>query len=1304
MLCPVCGAAADTIAPTYPQDRKPEAAATDGANPEGSLDLSQFGKYHIIDELGRGGVGVVFRAYDTANRREVALKTLQNIQLDTLQRFKTEFRVMSRVAHPNLVSLYELVADGKVAYFTMELLEGVDFLTYVLSGIDRQTDADGLNGLEETVAVERQPTKATEILAPGQADPTLDYQAAQLAPHTQFLHPGLPTRATRRLTDYQAEKLRDGLRQLVTGVAAIHDAGVLHRDIKPSNVMVTSDGTVKILDFGLALPVEDPESQGEGTQICGTAAYMAPEQAACRELSAASDWYAVGVMIYQALTGQLPIDGKPKEMLRRKQQLDPPSPNQIGAEAPRDLSELSERLLARNPDRRPRLPQVLGVETNRDLDDTELVGRQRHFAMLDDCLAEMTNGVSVFVHGKSGLGKSVLVERFLGCSSISRDTVILRGRCYERESVPYKAWDTLVDSLAEFLAGLRPSEAAPLVPDRVAALARVFPALQIVGAIQSAEPESSKVLDRQELRRQAFAALRELLTRLAHRRPLILYIDDLQWGDVDSATLLSELLSPPEPPPLMFLGCYRSDETSASHFLTTLDELEKQGQAPAGKRDIEVGPLGRDDSIRLAEKLLGPTGNPAHVQAIAEQADGSPFFIAELAKHARDDEAMLSRGSSDLALDEVLWSRVARCPDDERRLLEVIAVAGQPTRREQLFQAAGVVEQGMTLVNLLRADHFIRSFGFGDDVQIETYHDRVRESVIGHLSPAAIKNHHRQLASALEATEACDPERLATHFHEADEIAKAGRYYRAAADQAAEALAFEQAAQFFRSAIELHTGTEADRHELQRKLADALANAGRGREAAEEYLRAAEGAAPSQSIELRRRGTMQYLHCGYVDEGVAVLESVLGEVGMKMPRSPWWAALASLLKGIRIDLRGLDFTERQARDIPDELLQKIDICWFVSVGLSIADPLTATDFSRRGLLLALRAGEPYRLARSICFEAMTSVVTLRPRAGERRTARILKVGDELARRTGEPHALGIVYLVRGATRYLSGYWSDAWDLCIHAAGILRSKCTGVTWELDTANTFSLWSLTYMGLINKLRDRRRVLMKEARDRSDLYAKSILGTYVMSYDRLGEDNPEAAREELEEARGELPKHGFQVRHHNVVLAETLIHIYSGRGEAAWQNINELLWTYRLSGLSMIQHVRIDITQSRARSALAAAAAAKNPARFLRAARRDAGRLAREGAGWGIALSQMVRAGIAAIRGNEGKAVTLLEAAADTFESTDMRLYAAACRWHLGSIIGGDQGQSLVARARLRFSEQNVARPEKMRDMLAPGFSRR
>src|SRR5262249_2858827 len=157
----------------------------------------------------------------------------------------------------------------------------------------------------------------------------------------------------------------------------------------------------------------------------------------------------------------------------------------------------------------------------------------------------------------SGIGKSTLVDHFAR-SMRRRKALVLAGRCYERETVPYKALDPIIDEVSHHLLGLAADEAAAPVPPDTRALAQIFPVLSRAEPVVPA-PFVRPSANAQEQRRLAFAAARRLFQRLAERRPVVIHIDDVQWGDVDSALLIAEAFRPPTPA-LLLVVSYRRDE------------------------------------------------------------------------------------------------------------------------------------------------------------------------------------------------------------------------------------------------------------------------------------------------------------------------------------------------------------------------------------------------------------------------------------------------------------------------------------------------------------------------------------------------------------------------------------------------------------------------------------------------------------------------------------------------------------------------------------------------------------------------
>ncbi|MCI0390108.1 MAG: protein kinase [Acidobacteria bacterium] len=1261
-------------------------------------------KFLIERRLGKGGFGVVYQAYDRERKTVVALKTLRQVDAASLYRFKREFRELANITHQNLVSLYELLSDGEQWFFTMELVNGVDFLKYVWCKPDHVNSASDLSA-----AATRSIGNERFSSGSGARD---DQDLAVLTPP-------------------QLDRLREAVRQLAEGLYALHEAGKLHRDVKPSNVLVTHEGRVVLLDFGLVTDL-NPQLLRPDTerQIVGTPAYMAPEQGAGLEVSEASDWYSLGVMLYEALTGRLPFSGSFRQMSLDKQTSEPLAPSALAPAIPQDLDELCQSLLHRNPRGRPSgrkvLSQLKSPLARRSVPlptqgpteyEAPFLGRASHLTALSEAFQSAKEGqiVLVCLHGSSGMGKSALVRHFLEELQRREEFVALRGRCYEQESVPYKAFDSIVDDLSQYLKSLPFREADALIPTGIRALTQVFPILSELAVAAVAWQADIEVLNSHERRNRAFTALKELLARLALRKPLVLFVDDLQWGDADSASLLIELLYSPNPPALLLIAAYRSEEAETSPFLKKILSLRAAVNLPFQLTDLVVDRLDPAEARELALTLLNRQGQVkvSHAEAIARESGGNPFFIHELAQysqfsprqmHVADtaERQMDLLPTGELRLDNLIRARISSLPEEARRFLEVVAVAGQPLRIEVAKQASDLIAGEQAALAILRSGHMIRSRETDEQDEIETYHDRIRETVVESISPEALKRRHHHLAVALESSWRPDPETLAIHFRGAEEYEKASAYAVIAAIQASDSLAFDRAARLYRLALELGQLPLAEARSLLAKLGAALANAGRGAEASKAYLTAAEGVGAAESVELQRRAAEQLLISGHMDEGLSVIGNVLRAVGMKLTPTAWRALLSLLFLRARIRLRGLRYRTREAMQIPPEELIRLDACWSVTRGLSMVDTIRAAEYQARHLLLALQSGEEYRIARALAVEA--GYYALAGGRNRSRSQELLRTARALSESINHPHAIVLTTLVTGMAAFLEGRWRESGELLEQAEGTLREKCTGVAWELATARLMWCVSLFFLGELGELGRRLPNLLKNADERGDRYESTDLRIRISHAGLLAADDPGKARQEVRQALKQWSPTKFYLQHWWGLIAEVEICLYSGRSREAWDTITGRWRAIRMSFLMRVQYILIESLHHRAQCAVAMAAddnlkvAART--RLLRSAERDARRIEGERMPWGDALAQLVRAGIAATRGNVEQAVARLSSAEAAFDAAGMALFAAASRRRYGALVGGDEGHALIATADAWMMSQQIKNPRKMTEMLAPG----
>ena len=1248
------------------------------------------GRFAIERRLGMGGMGVVYAALDRQRNVKVALKTLRSFSAASVLRFKREFHALHDIQHPNLVTLGELYEEDGTWFFTMELVEGVNFLDYLRPGAPPQPASD-------LTDVDFSSTSLTPTASPAQRM----YAASLAAPGPR----------------YDEARLRSSLAQLVRGLSALHNAGKVHRDVKPSNIMVGGNGRVVLLDFGLVAE-SDPSASLTGDDAVGTAIYMAPEQAVGHSVDVKADWYSVGVLLYEALVGAPPFVGHNLKILIDKQRVTPVAPRSLCPDVPEDLDEICSALLQIEPRRRPSGEAILrrlgvhdkpsvttmpplaraSVHTQTQL----LVGRDHELAQLERALADTRAGhqVSVYINGESGIGKSTLVRSFCTAAAADERVIVLSGRCYERDSVPYKALDGVIDTLSRTMQRLPKLSAIALIPHRASLLLQVFPVLKHVDVLADAPPH--EVLDPQELRKLVFGALRELFTRMAERYTLIVAIDDLQWADPDGLALLEELLRPPEAPPFLLLATWR--EAEDQHGLR--QRLER---LPGDARHHKLTRLSEEAAAELASALIvrandsGLAGS-ADAENIAREAKGHPLFIDELVRHS----VLVSgrAGAEDITarpvrLEDVLGERIARLDPTARGILEVAAIAGTPLEQETAARALGMTPAGFgRQATVLRAMHLVRTTGSSGADTIEPYHDRVRSAVLERLRRDEREVRHRELARALDASGRADPEALVEHYCGAKEPEKAGQCAVLAAQGAERALAFDQAARLYQLALALLPEDYPTRRTLRIALGDALTNAGRGAEAAQAFTAAAHGATAADALDLRRRAAEQLLVTGHIDEGMVAMRSVLALEGIAYPETPTRALMSILYRRLKLKLRGFGFTERDESLITAKELSRLDVCFNVGLSLAIADTIRGQAFQIYALLMALRAGEPQRLTLSLSTEAVYRAAV--GGRGHAQATKLLDTADEQARKVAKAHPQIFALGARGQAAFLGGRFRAAAELCERAESLLRERCVGAAWEISTTRLWRSRSLLYLGELAQLSAYLPETIRSCAARSDLVGTTSLGVSVMPFVHLAADEPELARSSIVESLSRWSTAGYHLQHYYASISQASTSLYAGEPARAHETALATWQEVVRARMKRLQIVRVVVLDMRARAALGLAAGdQRERPRLLGEASRDARRIERDGFLIGPALALLVRAQIASLRGDVGSARTQLEQAAHAFDRVDMALHAAVARRCLGQLIGGGAGQALVAQADTFMTAQKIKRPERIVAMLAPGL---
>jgi predicted ATPase len=581
--------------------------------------------YEIVEMLGRGGMGVVFKARDTRLGRFVALKFLPpEAARDrrSLARFRREARAASALNHPAVCTLHGLGEYRGRPFLVLEWVEGRTF-------------------------------------------------RALVGPNTELA------------------RLLPLVRQVAEALRAAHAAGIVHRDIKPENLMVRPDGYVKVLDFGLARLLPAPAGSGTahgegvtdpGTQL-GTTQYMSPEQARGEPVDGATDVFSLGIVLYELATGRHPFQSDlPLTTMYAIANGTPLPPRRLNPEIPASAEALILHMLEKDPRRRStaaEVAEVLGELTGRGAgppaaaatpaEARRTVGRDRERVALWDAFesAAAGRGQLLCITGEPGIGKTTLVEDFLSeLASGGRAHGGARGRCSERLAGA-EAYLPVLEALDGLLRGSAGEAAARamrlLAPTWYAQVAPAAAGAPVVAKGPAAPPVAAT---QEQLKREMLAFLEEL-SRL---RPLVLFLDDVHWADASTVDLLAYLGARCASLRLLVLLTYRPTELLLGQhpFVPVQLELQRHGVC----RELPLGFLGRDEVESYLGLAFPGHRLPAEFAAVIHaRTEGSPLFLVDLLRYLRD-RGVIAEGPGGWELAEAVPDFRRELPESVRSLIQ----------------------------------------------------------------------------------------------------------------------------------------------------------------------------------------------------------------------------------------------------------------------------------------------------------------------------------------------------------------------------------------------------------------------------------------------------------------------------------------------------------------------------------------------------------------------------------------------------------------------------------------------------------
>lgn len=794
------------------------------------------GRYKVIDKLGEGGMSLVYRAEDIETGQMVALKFLKegitSRRVEDVLRFQREAGAIAKLEHPGIMKVYGTGEYEQNPYIVMELLKGKS-----LADLFKE---EKRFSVEETV----------EIVL--QISEVLNY---------------------------------------------VHGKGIIHRDLKPGNIMLlwqaaaqqspSTNYQVKVLDFGLAQILELREIKSE-EEIVGTFGYMSPEQSGIirKPVDERSDLYSLGIIFYELLTGELPFKGKDVgTILHQQVARKPSSPKKIKPEIPEVIEGMVLKLLNKEPEERYQTAKGLLADLTKyqagevsfiiGKEDvlkkltyrTRLIGREEELNKLEELFEQARQGKGglCLVSGGPGMGKSRLIEEMRGYI-YERGSIFISGKCFAQENkIPYQPFMEALNEYINRLQGLKAGEKQEAIRKMKGVLGELGQIIVKLNPnmkdVLGEQPELVPLEPERENKRFLMVSSRFFCNLGEEDKPCVIFLDDLQWADEGSLSLLADIVSEIKEFPILLLGAYRDTEVTEKHSLIKLkNEVKDKGYS---LQEIDISLF---DHVRLnrliAELLLEDEQKTYELSRyILNKSRGNPFFSIEITRQLVDEKALfykeeekhwqvdwekVNKVTISPNIVDIVLRRIKTLEEDQLNLLSYAAVIGREFEIALLFRLADLAKERIIVLvdDAISLQLIERSLERG---KILFVHDRIKDAFYQRIGEGKKRELHHEIARTIEELHKENIEEvlfdLAHHYTEAQDRDKSLQYALPAAEKAKGGYANEDAIKYYTIGINI----------LENK----------GRKGSPEWIKANEGL------------TTVYLTTGKNDEAIEIAHQVL---------------------------------------------------------------------------------------------------------------------------------------------------------------------------------------------------------------------------------------------------------------------------------------------------------------------------------------------------------------------------------------------------------------------------------------------